>query len=60
VSEFLSKIKKIVDDLVSVGDASTGSKWNPFLKAFLGTFIESHLLHISIEEVEGLILMQEL
>lgn len=67
VLEFLVKIKTIIDDLTSVGDAATYHEhMDSILEGLPKDFdsvvalIESSLPHISIEEAEGLILAPEL
>lgn len=66
VLEFLVKIKTIIDDLTSVGDAATYHEHMDSILEGLPkdfdsviAFTKSRLPHISIEEEEGLILVQE-
>ena len=60
VSDFLSWIKALIDALASVGDAATYRKHMDSILDRLPrdfdltiTLIESHLPHITVEEVEG-------
>lgn len=67
VSDFLSHIKELIDALASVGDAATYREhMDAILEGLPRNFdstialIESRLPHITIEEAEGYILVQEL